>query len=380
MVQSGGTLGRPKCLLRPQQTWLHSAQVEAKAFGFGGQERFAVFGSKHHSLWSYVHFRARLVGAPCLGLTMQEIPAYASALRSKWDALAPTVVYAVPELMATFARLFLRQSVASHSVRALLLGGGPVLPSFPKELVQSVFPNASLWSFYGTTEASFVGYRRFDGPRGHFSPAEIANCAQPIRDARLVRGKPAEERLATYELFSTVEIDIRSEGDLAGVGEVWVRSPMTLTPKVWVSTGDLGGWAAGGRLQLLGRSARRLVIKGEKYLVEPVEESLVRHFGFARLALIADPRGQVACFMARSAEIENAIGKPFDEGLVVGSTRPGSLISPTLVEINSVIRSYAPKFPRVRRLFELESEIWPLTSVGKTDFLALKRRLEGVLE
>jgi long-chain acyl-CoA synthetase len=248
----------------------------------------------------------------------------------QWDAQAPTVLYGVPELVATFARLLQRQRRAAPSVRLLLLGGGTVSPAFPMKLVGSVFPAACLWSFYGTAETSFLGYRRLPGTFGQSHLQEV------------------------YQPFPSVEIDIRLEGDTGGVGEIWVKSPMTITPDGWVNTGDLGQWASDGGFRVLGRANRQLVIKGEKHLVEPVEETLMRQFGLERLALMADDLGQVCCLMVSSG----------GEALL-------------LEQVNEAMQSLDRTLIGVRRVIALKAEDWPLTPAGKTNFLALQQRLKN---
>jgi acyl-CoA synthetase (AMP-forming)/AMP-acid ligase II len=197
------------------------------------------------------------------------------------------------------------------------------------KLVASVFPAACLWSFYGTAETSFVGYRQLGAcEQGHLQEA--------------------------YQPFPSVEIDIRVGGDAGELGEICVKSPMTITPEAWVNTCDLGGWADGGRFYLLGRANRQLVIKGEKHLVEPVEEALMRQFGMERLALLADDLGQVCCLMVSSG----------GEALLIE-------------QVNAVMRSFDPKLPGVRQVIALRAEDWPLTPAGKTNFLALQTWLKN---
>jgi acyl-CoA synthetase (AMP-forming)/AMP-acid ligase II len=198
------------------------------------------------------------------------------------------------------------------------------------KLIASVFPAARLWSFYGTAETSFVGYRRLPGTceQGHLQEV--------------------------YQPFPSVEIDIPVGSDAGGVGEIWVKSPMTITPGAWVHTGDLGQQASDGGFRLLGRADRQLVIKGEKHLVEPVEEALMLQFGLERLALMADDLGQVCCLMVSSG---------------------GEASS--LEQVNEAIQSHGPSLPGLRRVIALKAEDWPLTPAGKTNFLALQQRLKN---
>jgi long-chain acyl-CoA synthetase len=337
-VQSAGSTGAPKQLRRPIETWVISAQLEAQAFGLTAQDRFAVLGSPSHSLWDYAHCRAAQLEAPCVGLSASDIAAWSASALKKWNAISPTVLYGVPELVATFARQLQRHAQPALVVRMVLLGGGPVSPSFPAGLMQSIFPNACLWSFYGTAETSFIGYRRLEAP--------------------------------TFMLFPSVEVDIQAEGDQAGIGEIWVRSPMTITPQVWVNTGDLGQWAEGpwaarARLRLLGRAARQLVIKGEKYLVEPIEQALMQRFGLGHVALLANREGQVCCLMA-GCSVEAMAGGP------------APVHGPSLEQVNAACRDHDPGFPGVRRVITLAAKDWPTTLAGKTNFLALRGLLEGV--
>ncbi len=366
-VRSGGSTGAPKTLHRPIETWVTSAQLEAQAFGLSAQDRFAVLGNPSHSLWGYVHFRAAQLAAPCVGLSAPDISARSVSALQEWNAVAPTVLYGVPELVATFARQLQRHAQPVLSVRMLLLGGGPVSPSFPMSLMQSIFPNASLWSFYGTAETSFIGFRRLDlgdqdsPPAGGRRPAQVSQSAKPD-----LSGARSREVLP-FVLFPSVELDIRVEPDGDDVGEIWVRSPMTIAPEKWVGTGDLGRWAPSGRFCLLGRAARQLVIKGEKYLVEPIEQALMQRSDLARVALLANSQGQVCCVsVGCSVEAEG------------GADRSATAHGLSLERVNAACRDHDPGFPGVRRVITLAAKDWPITPAGKTNFVALREILEGV--
>ena len=139
---------------------------------------------------------------------------------------------------------------------------------------------------------------------------------------------------------------------------------MTITPEAWVNTGDLGSWADGGRLHLLGRANRQLVVKGEKLLVEPLEEALMRQFGLERVALLANSQDQVCCLIADCSGETGAGGPVTVHGL-------------SLEQVNAACRDHDPGFPGVRRVITLAAKEWPTTPAGKTNFMALRRFLEG---
>ena len=364
-VYSGGSTGAPKTLRRPIETWVASAQLEAQAFGLSAQDRFAVLGSPSHSLWGYVHFRAAQLAAPCVGLSASDVSVWSASALQKWNAVAPTVLYGVPELVATFARQLQRYAHALD-VRMLLLGGGPVLPSFAMSLMRSIFPNASFWSFYGTAETSFVGYRRLDlddqdsPSTGGKRPAEVS------QSAKLDHSGARSREVLPFVLFPSVDLDIRAEPDGGDVGEIWVRSPMTITPEAWVNTGDLGRSVDGGGLQLLGRATRQLVVKGKKHLVEPIEQALMKRFCLARVALLANSQGQVCCLTVSCSGEAGA-----------GADRSAPVHGLSLEQVNAACRDHDPAFPGVRRVITLAAKDWPITRAGKTNFVALREILEG---
>jgi acyl-CoA synthetase (AMP-forming)/AMP-acid ligase II len=169
----------------------------------------------------------------------------------------------------------------------------------------------------------------------------------------------------SFVLFPSVELDIRAECDGGGIGEVWVRSPMTIIPEAWVNTGDLGVWADVGRFHLLGRAARQLVLKGNKRVVEPIEQALMQRLGLAHVALLANSEGRVCCLVA------GYLGE-------AGAGGSAPVHGPSLEQVNAACRDHDPSFPGVRRVIILMATDWPITSAGKTDFVALRGLLEGV--
>ena len=364
-VHSGGSTGAPKTLRRPIETWVTSAQLEAQAFGLSAQDRFAVLGNPSHSLWGYVHFRATQLVAPCVGLSASDIAAWTPSVLQQWNAVAPTVLYGVPELVATFARQLQRHVQPVLGVRMVLLGGGPVPPSFPAGRIQSIFPNASLWSFYGTAETSFIAYQRLDLANKGSEHPEGQGRAEGIHAGQSMQLGSVPSEAPPFLLFPSVELDIRAECDGGGIGEIWVRSPMTIAPEAWVNTGDLGVWADGGRFHVLGRAARQLVLKGNKRVVEPIEQALMQRLGLAHVALLANSEGRVCCLVAGCGGEAGAGGSTPVHG-------------PSLEQVNAACRDHDPSFPGVRRVITLTVKDWPITPAGKTNFLALGEILESV--
>jgi acyl-CoA synthetase (AMP-forming)/AMP-acid ligase II len=307
------------------ETWVQSALAERQVFGLEDADRFAVLGHPDHSLWAYVRFRAQISSSAFLGVSQFNGKSIQDLNQSQ-----PTVLYGVPELIMTGARLLARAGQTLASVRLVLLGGGPVPVGFSERELRGAFPNGEVWTFYGAAETSFIGVAR------PFEP---------------------------YWSFPGVEVQIREEG------EIWVRSPMTISPDEWINTGDLGRWAdsEGGMnrsrerlFEVMGRASRQLMVKGVKHPVEGVETVLIQAFQHRpvpdRVVLTADNRGVICLVLSLPEEVDAAS----DATLSIG-----------LEEVNALIQQDFQGFPVVRRLVGLRASDWPITPAGKTNWQAL---------
>jgi acyl-CoA synthetase (AMP-forming)/AMP-acid ligase II len=330
-VKTGGSTGQPRQLARPMETWVQSALAERQAFGLEDADRFAVLGHPDHSLWAYVRFRAQSGSSAFLGASQ-----FNSKSIQDLNQFQPTVLYGVPELALTAARLLTRAGQTLASVRLVLLGGGPVPVGFSERGLRETLPNAEVWTFYGTAETSFIGFAR------PFEP---------------------------YRCFPTVKVQIRHDGG------IWVKSPLTISPDKWINTGDLGRWAdsAGGMdksrawlFEVVGRASRQLMVKGVKHPVEEVEKVLIQAFqhrlGLDRVALTADTHGVTYLVLSPPTEVDAGS----DATLSIG-----------LEEVNALIQQNFQGFPVVRRLVALRASDWPITPAGKTNWHALRQAVSN---
>ncbi len=309
VVYSGGSTGAPKQIVRPRQTWIDSATTEATVFGIGPTDRFAILGGQNHSLWSYAHFRADYLKSSCIGVQRVN--------RANLHLLAEigvTVIYGVPEMVAAMLRLCKQDSIHLFSVRRILLGGGPVLPNFPTDQLQHACPMASTHRFYGSAETSFIAHAPF---QGHYTP------------------------------FPGVQVRIDDDQ------VIWVKSALTVSPPDWVATEDFGRWVDHQTFDVLGRKSRQVKVKGQKYIVEPVEHALISALKVSHLALLQDVQGRLHCVMASDEYV------------------------PSLKRINQAIRAVDSKFPLARSADVLPRSQWPLNQGGKTDWVALTQWLWG---
>ena len=162
---------------------------------------------------------------------------------------------------------------AGASLRAVLVGGGPVTPELLAEAVSRRVPALAT---YGMTET-----------------ASQVTAVPPERFPRGIAARPA----SAGPPLPGVELEIRRPGEsgpVAGVGEIWVRGPMVSLPAAersggrdgWLRTGDLGRIDADGDLRVVGRRDQVIVTGGENVSPERVEEALAAHPGVADCAVV----------------------------------------------------------------------------------------------
>ena len=250
-VFSGGSCGDPKQLLRPRQSWLDSLTVETQAFGLRPDHRYGVLGSAQHSLWSYAMFRGEQTQSLCKGLPVSPRDQLASILASELS-----VLYAVTPLLQLLCRQASRLGVQAYCVEKIIAGGS-AWPARLTELCRETFPNAQLICFYGAAELGYVA---------HSGPSE------PLRP------------------FPGVQLRTDEQGQL------WVRSPLTMSPSEWLASGDCVTWASTDAdvnpklgFYVCGRVDRVINQAGSKIQPEPIEEYLKSALETTELALLGIP-------------------------------------------------------------------------------------------
>ena len=158
------------------------------------------------------------------------------------------------------------------TLRAVLLGGGPISPELVRRAVRAGWP---IVPTYGLTEAG----------SGVTALPTTEAASHPGSAGRALPG---------------VEVAI-AEPDESGVGEIIVHSPArfagylgdptataaAFTDGGWLRTGDLGRMDPGGRLTVLDRRTDRIIRGGENISPAEVEAVLLQHPAIAEAAVVA---------------------------------------------------------------------------------------------
>jgi len=152
-------------------------------------------------------------------------------------------------------------------VRALGVGGSPVPEGLGQEL-RAVFPQATIYVIYGSSEAEPIAVRpltaRVENPALGYAVGPV----QPSLELHL-------------EVLGELELPT---GERRPVGEIRVRGPhvASTAPGGWLRTGDFGYRTADGQVYLTGRAGNEALRHGvQHYQLEHVLQHLP---GVARVA------------------------------------------------------------------------------------------------
>lgn len=324
---TGGSTGTPRRILRRQDSWIASFQVNAGLFGLGPGMRTAVLGRLVHSLALYGALESLHLGADLFLLDALRPDRQRFALAGRKVAL----------LYATPAQIRLLTEAAGPDLPMLrhLLIGGSKLDAALRAQVARMAPAVQVHEFYGAAEASFI---TLAGP-----------------------GAPEASVGAAYP---GVEIAIRDasgqdlpEGQL---GEIWLRSPYLFQAYAgppggarwqagWLSVGEHGRMQA-GHLTLAGRAGRMVKIAEQAVYPEEIEAFLLAQPGVRRAAVLPRPdpaRGQVLVAALQGPAEDEALLRALRQAF-------GALVAPRAV---------------------LRPADWPVLASGKTDLAALEALL-----
>ncbi|MGA1301146.1 MAG: hypothetical protein ACO3X3_01455, partial [Burkholderiaceae bacterium] len=196
-------------------------------------------------------FRGEQTQSLCKGLPVSPRDQLASILASELS-----VLYAVTPLLQLLCRQASRLGVQAYCVEKIIAGGS-AWPARLTELCRETFPNAQLICFYGAAELGYVA---------HSGPSE------PLRP------------------FPGVQLRTDEQGQL------WVRSPLTMSPSEWLASGDCVTWASTDAdvnpklgFYVCGRVDRVINQAGSKIQPEPIEEYLKSALETTELALLGIP-------------------------------------------------------------------------------------------
>jgi len=276
VVFTSGTSASPRAVVLTQGNFLWSAVASGRNLGVVEGDRWLACMPLHH------------VGGLSI-LTRSAAYGTAAVLHGKFDPDAVnhavdeegiTILSLVPTMLARLLRSRGGRPFPL-SLRAALIGGGPMEPAL---LEEAAALRLRALPTYGLSEATsqVTTLSPRDWPEG------LASAGMPL---------------------AFVKVEIRDESGRAlpagEEGEIVVRGPTVMAgylgdPEAtaaalrgrWLHTGDAGRWDEAGRLVVLDRRTDRIVTGGENVSPAEVERALATHPGVADVCVVGLPSAE----------------------------------------------------------------------------------------
>ncbi|MBO1001739.1 AMP-binding protein [Pseudogracilibacillus auburnensis] len=253
---TSGSTGNPKGFIRSHTSWLASFTAGEDAFHYGKNDIIMAPGPLCHSLSLFGATHALHIGASFYMTTSFSAREMIQLIQTE----KATVVYAVPTMLSSLAK---QKEVVESSV-TFLSSGAKLYPSI-KQALSNVFPNSSIYEYYGASELSYVTYTTREMSDKY--PNSV--------------GKP----------FPGVDILIRDENGVplppGEIGNIFIQSDFlfngyvhddTATKQVLTkygaTIGDLGFLNEEGLLTIIGRKNNMIISGGQNIYPEEVEKIL----------------------------------------------------------------------------------------------------------
>jgi len=233
------------------------------------------------------------------------------------------------------------------SLRSILVGGAPALPSLIRRIRDELGAEVSVR--YSSTE---VGIATASVPGD--PPDLVATTvgrATPGVELRIV-----DDANRPLPAGATGEVVVRSPATMRGYWRDPEATAATIDAEGWVHTGDLGHLDAAGHLHLTGRRSEMYIRGGFNVHPAEVEERLAHHPKVARAAVVGVPHPVLG-------EAGWAFVVPRDPA------EP-----PTLAELRAFVGAELASFKRPDGLTLLDDV--PLTPMFKVDRRALRTLME----
>lgn len=358
VLYTSGSTGVPKGVTHTHRSALSFAEVAARTYGFGPEDRLTNHAPLHFDLSTMDYFSAAVAGATTV-VVSEAHTRFPASLSTLLEEQRVTVLYVVPLVLTHLLVNGALEQRDLSRLRWVLFGGEPFPTPTLREVMRAL-PDARFSNVYGPTEVNGVTYwnvppLRDDDDRPIPIGGPFENVQMRIVDpggAPVADGEPGELLVRTPSMM----VGYWGRPDLDGSAFERVMRAEGAVEEVFHRTGDLVRRRDDGTLAFLGRKDRQIKSRGYRVELDEVEAAFAGH-----PAVVASAAYGVAADDG-SQRIHAAV----------------TLRDPALATSSELMRYAGDVLPRYAlpdRLSILEA--FPRTSSGKIDRLALRDRAEA---
>ncbi len=364
---TSGSTGQPKGVLSCHGPITHFLPWQKGAFDLNEADRFAMlsglaYSHLHRDIFTSVFLRATLyIPNPLAARSPDRL--------AQWlESNAITILHLTPAL----GQLLLTSgSKGFPSVRRVFFGGD-VLTHGEVAQIRELIPNAKIGSFYGATETQrAVGYYEIpdDLPCDRIESTRSVPLGHGIKDVQLLVLDKNSRLAGIGELG---ELFVRSPhlaegyiGDERRTEEVFISNPLTSDPSDRLyRTGEMGRYLPDGNVEWVGRSDRRVNLRGFRVELEEVETILKQHPAVREVAVVVQ-NYEVPISENPKSKIQNPKWDKRLVAYVAAEEEQQSVVD----LLRSYVSSRLPDYMVPAHFVILER--LPLSPNGKVDFRAL---------
>lgn len=320
--QTSGTSGNPKFFVRTHRSWLLSFKEMEEVFPIDATKSISAPGPLTHSLSLCMATYALHRGATFYAMEQFD----ATILYEKITAETVDVIFVVPSMLYDLVKMPRTMSSITY------ISAGDMLQAKMYEQTKTVYPNRSLFEYYGASELSYITYKN-----------EVIH-----QKKQNVTGLP----------FPSVTVTICNDNgkpvQFGEIGKIFVKSPFACSQYIsdhileeneyGICVGDLGFIDNAGYVSFIGRENNMIISGGHN--IYPVEIERVIH---------------------SNDQVEQAvvIGVPHEKfGQIAVAYIQLRSHEPTVVStIKKLCRQTLPRYKRPKKYVIVEA--FPRTNTGK---------------
>jgi amino acid adenylation domain-containing protein len=288
---TSGSTGEPKGVLCRHGPMSHFLPWQEEIFSLGQSDRYSLLSGLGYNHLQREIFTALASGAALYAPSAAQMQAPRQLV--EWlRANEITVLHLTPAL----GRLLQSAGAAPLTSLRRIFFGGDLLTRQDVASMRVFAPNAKIVSFYGATETQrAVGYFAIDEDIDSGEASAILPTGRGAEGVQLLLLTPTGRLAGVGELghlfVRSPHLAAGYAGDAALTAANFLVNPFTQEPRDRLyRTGDLGRYRPDGNVEWVGRSDRRVNLRGFRVELAEVEAALMQHPSVRQAAVVENSK------------------------------------------------------------------------------------------